>query len=497
MPVTDDVVPTIRTLLRRADLRLHLLTGDDDPALDRDVRWVHSSDLADPTPFLADDLVLLTTGTQFTGDDAISADDYVARLVSRGVLGLGFGTEVVRAGVPDHLISECRRRGLPLFQVPYGTPFIALARANAEAVAAQAFARRTWALAAQRAIALAALRPDGLGATVVELSKQLGTWVGLYDSAGSLLREHGVIGTAHTQLDDEVAAVLRRGARAASALSIDGAPFTVQTLGRGGRLRGVIAIASAELDQEGRGVVTSVIAMAGLALEQQQRLQRGRAALRAGLVRLLESGDTPLARRVAREIGSPLPPAPVQIAVISGTGRHFNMLERLDLLTAEEPGSVFFARTDDDLVVIVPDGSGLPADLATRFDVGVGLSERGGYGDISVLLAQARTARDSARGAVAPFADVRSFGMFAAPSEQARAVAASLLAPLDGREELLTTLRAFFEADGSNEATAVAIGVHRHTVRARLQAVQKALNVDLASFAVRAELWAALRTTQQ
>jgi purine catabolism regulator len=28
---------------------------------------VHSSDLADPTPFLADDLLLLTTGTQFVG----------------------------------------------------------------------------------------------------------------------------------------------------------------------------------------------------------------------------------------------------------------------------------------------------------------------------------------------------------------------------------------------------------------------------------------------
>ena len=55
---------------------------------------------------------------------------------------------------------------MPLFEVPYRTPFIAVARANAEAIAAQAYARRSWALAAQRAIALAALRPDGLGATV-------------------------------------------------------------------------------------------------------------------------------------------------------------------------------------------------------------------------------------------------------------------------------------------------------------------------------------------
>ena len=50
--------------------------------------WAHSSDLADPTPFLDAGHVLLTTGTQF-GDDA-EADDlaafdaYVARLRETG-----------------------------------------------------------------------------------------------------------------------------------------------------------------------------------------------------------------------------------------------------------------------------------------------------------------------------------------------------------------------------------------------------------------------------
>lgn len=491
MPAIDDVVPTTRTLLARADLRLRLLTPADSPALDREVRWVHSSDLTDPTPFLADDLVLLTTGTQFATTDAA---EYVARLRGRGVLALGFGTEVVRAGVPSALVQACADQALPLFEVPYGTPFIALARANSEAVAAQAYARRSWALAAQRAISLAALRPDGLGATVIELSKQLGTWVGLYDAGGSLLREHGTV-DVRAELDVEVAGVLRRGARAASSLSIDGTPFTLQTLGRGGRLRGVIAIASGELDQEGRGVVTAVIAMAGLALEQQQRLQRGRASLRAGLLRLLETGDPTLVRRVAREIGTPLPSSPVQIAVISGVGRQFNVLERLDLIAAEEPGSVFFARADDDLVLIVPDGSELPSDLAARFDAGVGLSDAGGYGELGSLLSQARTARDTAAGALARFSDVRASGMFAAPSEHARAVAASMLAPLQGRDDLLGTLRTFLECDGSNEATAVALGVHRHTVRTRLQSVEKILDVDLSRFAVRAEVWAALQAT--
>ena len=104
--------------------------------------------------------------------------DYVRRLSARGVVGLGFGTEVVRAGIPPLLAEACRGERMPLFEVPYRTPFIAVARAGAEAIAAQSYARRSWALAAQRAISLAALRPDGLGATLAELARQLDAWVG-------------------------------------------------------------------------------------------------------------------------------------------------------------------------------------------------------------------------------------------------------------------------------------------------------------------------------
>ena len=79
--------PTLRALLTRADLRLTLADGGDleSGALDRAVRWVHSSDLADPTPFLSEGLVLLTTGTQFEDDPdgAGSYRAYVRRLSAR------------------------------------------------------------------------------------------------------------------------------------------------------------------------------------------------------------------------------------------------------------------------------------------------------------------------------------------------------------------------------------------------------------------------------
>jgi purine catabolism regulator len=500
--------PTLRALLARRDLKLSLAGDDvDAAALDRGIRWVHSSDLADPTPFLSEGLVLLTTGTQFPPADDAEASAvyraYVGRLAARGVVGLGFGTEVVRRGIPPALVDACRDERMPLFEVPYRTPFIAVARANAEAIAAEAYARRSWALAAQRAIALAALRPDGLGATVAELAKQLDTWVGMFDAAGELAREHpagGLDPETAAALQREVTGVLHRGARAGSSLHIGETPFTLQTLGRGGHLRGVIAIAAGDLDQEGRVVVTAVIAMAGLALEQQQGLGRARSALRAGLVQSLLTGDPALARRASRELWGPLPAAPVTVGLTdAAAARVDGIAELLELWADEKRGGLFFGRGDDGLVLVVPaDDRSSIEELADRFDVRIGLSDATGYDGFAAAVGQARVARDRGTGPVTEFAEVSRAGVLSALTDDARALARAELAPLYDHDaaqgtSLIETLQVWLDADCSHEASAQSLGVHRHTVRTRLALIERVLGRDLSSFATRAELWAALR----
>lgn len=507
MATTAQVEPTLGALLRRRELGLRLAsTGRamPDDALDRPIRWVHSSDLADPTPFLADDLVLLTTGTQFALDETDPRPyvEYVQRLSDRGVAGLGFGTEVARSGIPPALERACRDAGMPLFEVPYGTPFIAVARANAEAVAAQTYARRSWALAAQRAIALAALRPDGLGATIGELARQLDTWVGMYDAAGELVREHpvGALGdTTARSVHAEVGAVLRRGARAGSSLRGEGLAFTLQTLGHGGRLRGVVAIASGGLDREGRDVVTSVISMASLALEQHQRLGRARNVLRAGMVQSLRTGDPSLARRISRDVWGPMPAAPIVVAVTDAAAADSNALgELLELRADERRGALFYGRGDDGVVVVVPAADvGSLDDIATRFTLAMGVSTPTGYDGFADAIDQARVARDRGGRGLSHFADTSRAGILSAlSSHEGRALATALLEPLAAHDAangtaLVATVRAWLHADCSHEAAARALGVHRHTVRTRLGSAERILGRDLSSFAFRAELWAA------
>lgn len=505
--------PTLRALLARRDLDLRLASRPDDldeGALDAPLRWVHSSDLIDPTPFLADDLLLLTTGTQFVGagGDGESGEDaaaYVSRLRARGVRGLGFGTEVVRDGIPPALVLACATQRMPLFEVPYRTPFIALARANAEAIAAQAYARRTWALSAQRAISLAALRPDGLAATVAELASQLGAWVGLFDAAGTLTQSapaDALDDAAVAALTTEAGAVLRRGARAASTLEIDERRVTMQTLGRGGHLRGLIAIVGADLDLEGRSVVTSVIAMAGLALEQNVGLGRARAALRAGLLQTLLDDDPQLARRVSRELWGPLPTSPVVVAVAAiAANRTDAAVDWLELQAAER-GGLFYARSSDGIVLVVPaDDDGAVTALAGLLDAAVGVSEPTDYSGFSRAHAQALTALRTAvggggGGAVARFADAAGV-LSSLDSPAARALADARLRPLREHDDaqgtaLVETVRTWLTHDARIDEAARALGIHRHTVRARVAQAQQLLGVDLSSFPARAELWAAL-----
>ncbi len=500
-------LPTLRSLLARRELSLSLASAEEElapEALDAPLRWVHSSDLEDPTPFLAEDLLLLTTGTQFVSGEAEPYRAYVTRLIARGVRGLGFGTEVVRDGIPPLLAEACRDAGMPLFEVPYRTPFIALARANAEAIAAQAYARQTWALDAQRALSLAALRPDGLEATVAELAKILSRWVGLFDASGVLVRHFphdGLSANALAAVTEQAGTLLRKGARAASHVDAEGTSVAVQTLGRGGALRGAIAIADADLDAEGRSLVTSVIALASLSLEQNVGVSRARSALRAGLIHALLEDQAPLVRRVAREVWGPLPAAPVTVAVAQiAPTRLGAAADWLELRSAEHRAGLFFGRGSEGVVVVTPSGDTETAELlATLFDARVGVSESSEYSALAGAHAQAVTARRRALpGAAVWFAEVSGSGVLAGlTGPDSRAVAQAQLLPLTRHDQahggrLLETVRTWLEQDARIDETARALGIHRHTVRARIAQAQSVLGVDLSSFPARAELWAAL-----
>ncbi|MET8979044.1 helix-turn-helix domain-containing protein [Streptomyces sp. NPDC004539] len=77
--------------------------------------------------------------------------------------------------------------------------------------------------------------------------------------------------------------------------------------------------------------------------------------------------------------------------------------------------------------------------------------------------------------------------------QDAEAHARTLLAPVAGSPALTETLRSWLSLHGSWDRTAVALGVHRNTVRQRIARCAGLLGTDLDDPDVRMELWFALR----
>jgi DNA-binding PucR family transcriptional regulator len=111
---------TVESLIGELDLTL--VSGQ--AAAQAHVRFVHCTELADPTPWLKGGELLLSTGLQLTGPKR--QRDFVERLADHEIAGLGFGTGFTHRRIPAALLAAARKREFPLFEVPYELPFIAI-----------------------------------------------------------------------------------------------------------------------------------------------------------------------------------------------------------------------------------------------------------------------------------------------------------------------------------------------------------------------------------
>src|SRR3954466_12883564 len=96
------------------EMQLELLVGGE--AAETPIRWVHPTELEDPTPWLSGGELILTTGMQLGSEEGQRA--FAERRASRHVAGVGFGTGFDHAEVPSALVAAAKKRGLPLFEVP-------------------------------------------------------------------------------------------------------------------------------------------------------------------------------------------------------------------------------------------------------------------------------------------------------------------------------------------------------------------------------------------
>ena len=191
------------------DLDIRLVAGEE--GLGRPVRWVHISELADPTPWLSGGELLLTTGMQLGG--AAEERAYLERLVARDVAGLGFGTGFAHAIVPDGLRDAAAALGFPLFEVPYEVPFIAITKKAFSHLVNESYGVLQRALAAHERLERIVLSERGLESLLSALASLVGGPALVYDSRGALLARGDGAAPLREDVLEAIGAELRERAR--------------------------------------------------------------------------------------------------------------------------------------------------------------------------------------------------------------------------------------------------------------------------------------------
>ncbi|MGW5466975.1 PucR family transcriptional regulator ligand-binding domain-containing protein [Streptomyces chartreusis] len=547
VPPTPPVA--LSALLAREDLGLRQIAGPRDT--NTVIHWAHTSEMADPYPYLLGGELLLSAGVHIpeAAGSGTYFDDYVSRIVAAGGAALGFGLAPVHDTVPRALVEACDTYELPLLEVPPQTTFSGVARAVWQLMAQARHAELRRVTEAQQSLASAASRPDPVRAVLRQLAQRVGGWAVLYGpegaesasagrapdgqgqeaaSAGRAAETTAAGRAAETTTAGRAAETTAAGRAAettaagrAAEIAAAGRAAEIAAAGRkpGDAVRGALAELANVVLPTGPGTPTSATDTAagthlaayalgagqgfvlGVAAPHRDTGDHTIASVAAVLLSLLtgehQSGSG--AARSSALVRLLLGAEPEAVAPLLGSGDWLVVhgspdAQPCDPVAAAALGAALGSPLVDlarDVVRVL-----VPADREPAPQPGwaLGVSGPASARDWPAADTQAARALSRARATRTPLhrhgthrpalTDLLSPG-------EAEAHAHALLAPLT--PPLAETLRTWLSLHGSWDRTAVALAVHRNTVRQRIARCAALLGTDLDDPDVRMELWFALR----
>ena len=364
--------------------------------------------------------------------------------------------------------------------MPDGVPFIAVTKAVFARQAAQERAELEWALQAQRTLTEAAVRPGGLEAVLAAHHRVSDCAGVVIDLLGRVLGEAGCDGEDLARdLADLVESIRARGLAAAAADTTGEVRREVHPVGSH-RLRGWVLL-DGRADRTPAHLVTAgLVSLITLELERRHAFEEADRQARARVFdRLARSRvDDVAAARVLASVG--LSNAARLCAAVQVLPEESGSDGLAADLAAALPDTLI--RTQGDVVELsAPRTADLQA-VVSRLAPGRPLGVGGLVAptDLAKSLRQARSALAASRITGAPVSSEDLAGhdplsLLPTPLLEAYSDAVlSVLDTADGSTELIAALRAFLAANGSWEASATALGVHRHTARHRIERVEQA-----------------------
>lgn len=506
---------TARELASDPSLGLVLRAGAG--GFDRPIRWVHATELLDPSPYLRGGELIHTVALWRRAPE--DSERFVAALAARGAAGICLGVGV-GDGMPDEapadLLAACDRHDVPLLEVADTTPFVRISEVAIGAIMRERAGGAERSLEREHDLVRAALGPDGIRGVLRVLAEEIGRDCRLLARSG---RE--VAGTAATLDRSRTMGLLAtaRSARRHPAKVHDAVVIPLPAR-RGERPGGWLVIDGDDHEPDlERPAVDQVAEF--LAIEcgrlHERRVRERRFA--AGLVDLVAEGKLADADATAalRDLGlDPRRPALVLAAASSDVDAAADVLDAIAWTLGEEP---LVAYSRDDVIALLgwdgpPEDAYATARTATERgahvlgapDIALGAgSIVADHADLRRGITEARQALRAAgarpdRPAVVTSRELGTHALLLAlQADDVRAAFhAAILGPLidyDARHrtELLRTLDTFLTLCAAWQRTADALHVHVNTLRYRLARIEELTGRDLGSMNDRVDFHLALR----
>jgi purine catabolism regulator len=512
-PYNAPVALTIGQLLRIPGLDLRPVAGDGGRA--SAIRWVHVSELDDPTPWLKGGELLLTTGLALSKLPARQRT-YVNRLVQAGLCGLGFGTGFTYRRVPKGVVDAADRAGFPVFEVPYEVPFIAITETVFTRLVAEQYDVLSRSLDAEHALTRAVLEGLGVGGVVSALCQATGGWALVLDLHGATVAWAPESGRRHARAVWQALQDHRsEGLRFSLSLVDRGNHISAQPVVAQGRVEAFLATGKREAPTQFDRIVSShALSLLAIELVKARAVSDAERRLKGDVLdRLLmgSMGDRE-ARMALDRLGFDLS-RPVAAVVLSGPGSLDDLAEAWEeSLSRRDAPFLCSVREDAVLSLLQPSAPGFLAELRSALVDGAGPHVQAGagslvpFGQLAQGVREARYALQVCRTEGRPFAEFSDLGTYQLllslqDPDALRAFAASILEPLDRYDrahggELVQSLRAFLDRNARWEAAAAHLYVHRHTLRYRMRKVEQLTGRDLSSARDRMEFFLALRASE-
>lgn len=116
-----DGTVSLGELVAEASLHVDVLIEPTDAG--RAIRYVYPTELADPSPYLRGEELVLSVGVPITGQPTPVIERYISNLKNHGVAALLVGLGDLFTEPPDALLAACRKHDLPLLAQRAAVPF--------------------------------------------------------------------------------------------------------------------------------------------------------------------------------------------------------------------------------------------------------------------------------------------------------------------------------------------------------------------------------------